>query len=190
MGPLQGDTFFGFCAEHAASDRRRSAGALCAARGTCDAVVRGTQSCEDAREAPQQDGEEVVANQEAAGALDEDDEEMPPLASILEEEPERRGTVREARPADEQSETRSVRQRRTSRAKPDAERTPSRRSSTRYDVTDDLPDQIPARFEQARQDQTEQPSGVPFAGKVTRSQFMAFMANRALSRELVEHQEF
>ena len=78
---------------------------------------------------------------------------------------------------------------REGRVEQDAERTPSRRSSTGYDVTNDLPDQLRVRFEQARRDQTEQPSGVPFAGKVTRSNFMAFMANRILPKELVEHQE-
>ena len=74
-----------------------------------------------------------------------------------------------------QSETRSVRQRRASRAQPDAQRTPSRRSSNGYNVTSDLPEQLHVRFERARQDQTEQPSGAPFAGKVTRINFMAFI---------------
>ena len=117
---------------------------------------------------------------------------MPPLLSVLEEEPadmEPRGIVCDARPSDEQSEIRSVRQRRASRVEPDAERTSSRRSSAGYDVTNDLPEQLRVRFDQARQDQTEQPLGVPFAGKVTRSNFMAFMANRILPKELVEHQE-
>ena len=74
------------------------------------------------------------------------------------------------------------------RVEPDAERTLSRRSSHGYDVTNDM-EQLRACFEQARSDQTEQPSGVPFAGKVTRSIFVAFMANRILPKELVEHQE-
>ena len=102
---------------------------------------------------------------------------------------EGRDVVRDTRPSDEHSEVRSARQRRASRVEPDAERTPSRRSSTGYDVTNDPPEQLRVRFEQARQDQAEQPSGVPFAGKVTRSNFMAFMANRILPKELVEHQE-
>ena len=157
-----------------------------------EAVVRGAQSFEDARDAPPGEEAEEPENREAAGALDGDDDDMPPLPSVLEEETEeteRRGVVRGARPLEEQSETRSVRQRRASRAEPDAERTPSRRPSTGYDVTNDLPDQLRVRFEQARRDQAEQPSGVPFAGKVTRSNFMAFMANRILPKELVEHQE-
>ena len=121
-------------------------------------------------------------NQPYAAAAQEEEEEEPA-------DTERRGVVRGARPSDEQSEARSVRQRRANRVEPDAERTPSRRPSTGYDVTNDLPDQLHVRFEQARRDQAEQPSGVPFAGKVTRSNFMDFMANRILPRELVEHQE-
>ena len=93
------------------------------------------------------------------------------------------------RPLDDQSETHSFRPRRGSRAEPDAERTPSRRSSNGYDVTNDLPEQLRVLFEQARQDQTEQPSGTPFAGKVTCNNFMAFMANRIFPQEPVEHQE-
>ena len=66
-----------------------------------ETVVRGAQSFEDAREAPLEAEEGQPEHQEAAGALDEDVEDMPPFSSILEEETapadtERRGTVREA----------------------------------------------------------------------------------------------
>ena len=62
-----------------------------------EAVVRGAQSFEDARDAPPGEEAEEPENREAAGALDGDDDDMPPLPSVLEEETEeteRRGVVR------------------------------------------------------------------------------------------------
>ena len=77
-----------------------------------------------------------------------------PLASIMEEDEEpseaiRSRTVRTDAPDRAEGSERSVRPRRESRVKPDAERPPSRRVSS-YDITDDLPAQIRSQLADAR----------------------------------------
>ena len=72
---------------------------------------------------------------------------------------------------------------------PEAERPPSRRVSS-YDITDDLPDQIRSQLADARAAQFGDLSGAMTKKQCqTWTAFKAFMANRVLTKEQVEHQQ-
>ena len=111
-----------------------------------------------------------------------------PLPSILEnevfDEPEAR-RERSRSPVPERAAASSSR--RVSVAEPDAERTPTRRSTR--DTTDDLPMQIRDHFTRVRESETpgDDQAQASFAVR-SRTKFIAFMVNRVLTKEQVEHQ--
>ena len=111
-----------------------------------------------------------------------------PLASILEnevfDEPEARRECSRS-PVPERAAASSSR--RVSVAEPDAERTPTRRSTR--DTTDDLPAQIRDHFIRIRESETPGDDRAQASIAVrSRSKFIAFMVNRVLTKEQVEHQ--
>ena len=111
-----------------------------------------------------------------------------PLPSILEnevfDEPEAR-CERSRSPVPERAAASSSR--RVSVAEPDAERTPTRRSTR--DTTDDLPLQIRDHFTRIRESETPGDDQAKASIAVrSRTKFIAFMVNRVLTKEQVEHQ--
>ena len=77
--------------------------------------------------------------------------------------------------------------RRISVAEPDAERTPTRRSTR--DTTDDLPTQICDRFIRSRESETPGDDQAQASIAVrSRTKVIAFMVNQFLTKEQVEHQ--
>ena len=74
--------------------------------------------------------------------------------------------------------------RRVSAAEPEAESTPTRRSTG--DATDDLPQQIRDHFIPVRQSETPGDDQASI-GVRSRTKFIEFMVNRVLTKEQVEH---
>ena len=104
-------------------------------------------------------------------------------------EPVRTRTVRTDAPDRAEGSERSVSPRRESRIEPEAERPPSRRVSS-YDITDDLPEQIRNQLADARTAQVGDLTGTMTKKQCqTWTAFKAFMANRVLTKEQVEHQQ-
>ncbi|CAE7485320.1 unnamed protein product, partial [Symbiodinium pilosum] len=152
-----------------------------------DAIARGNQEFEDHRGAqPETPVEEPQVEEEDPFDL--------PLASIMEEEeapnePVRMRTVRTDALDRAEGSERSVRPRHESRVEPEAERPPSRRASS-YDITDDLPEQIRSQLADAHTAQFGDLSGTMTKKQCqTWTAFKAFMANRVLTKEQVEHQQ-
>ena len=111
-----------------------------------------------------------------------------PLPSIFENEvfdgPEAR-RERSRSPVPERAAASS--RRLVSVAEPDAERTPTRRSTR--DTTDDLPSQIREHFIRIRESETPGDDQAQASIAVrSRIKFIAFMGNRFLTKEQVAHQ--
>ena len=154
-----------------------------------EAIVRGQQEFEDATAVPAEDSTAPVEGSMSTSAhVAPSHEDDGPLPSILEnevfDEPEAR-RERSRSPVPERAAASSSR--RVSVAEPDAERTPTR-CSTR-DTTDDLPMQIRDHFTRVRESETpgDDQAQASFAVR-SRTKFIAFMVNRVLTKEQVEHQ--
>ena len=152
-----------------------------------DGLTRGNvwQNFEDLRGVPEGDAEEQEPDHVDVEPPQEDDDgpsygllDGPgPLTSIFEndvaEEQAERGRSRSPPPAV------AARSRRTSVLEPDAERTPSRRSS-RNELLDDLPASIRATFEQRRVEEE--------ANLSIRKKLKIFWSNRLSTKEQVEQE--
>ena len=150
-------------------------------------LTRGNvwQNFEDLRGVPDGDADEHQVEDADVEPPQEDDDEPSyglldgpgPLASIFEddetEERAERGRSRSPPP------TVAARSRRTSVLEPDAERTPSRRSS-RNELLDDLPASIRATFEQRRVEEE--------ADLSIRKKLKGFWSNRLSTKEQVEQE--
>ena len=154
-----------------------------------EAIVRGQQEFEDATAVPPEDSAALVeGNMSTAAHVVPPYEDDGPLPSILEtgvfNEPEAR-PERSRSPVPERAAASSSR--RVSVAEPEAERTPTRRSTR--DATDDLPTQIREHFTRIRESETPGDDQAPASIAVrSRTKFIAFMVNRVLTKEQVEHQ--
>ena len=154
-----------------------------------EAIVRGQQEFEDATAVPAEDStapvEGSMSTSTHVAPSHEDDGKLP---SILEnevfDEPEAR-RERSRSPVPERAAASSSR--RVSVAEPDAERTPTRRSTR--DTTDDLPMQIRDHFTRIRESETPGDDQAQASIAVrSRTKLIAFMVNRVLTKEQVEHQ--
>ena len=119
-----------------------------------EAIVRGQQEFEDATAVPTEDGTVPVEGSRSTSTHAEPShEDDGPLPSILENEVYSEPAVTRERsrsPVPERAAASSSR--RVSVAEPDAERTPTRRSTR--DTTDDLPMQIREHFTRVRESET------------------------------------
>ena len=119
-----------------------------------EAIVRGQQEFEDATAVPTEDGTVPVEGSRSTSTHAEPShEDDGPLPSILENEEYSEPAVTRERsrsPVPERAAASSSR--RVSVAEPDAERTPTRRSTR--DTTDDLPMQIRDHFTRVRESET------------------------------------
>ena len=149
-----------------------------------EAIVRGQQEFEDATAVPVEEEGSMSTSAHVAPSHEDDG----PLPSILEnevfDEPEAR-RERSRSPVPERAAASSSR--RVSVAEPDAERTPTRRSTR--DTTDDLPMQIRDHFTRIRESETPADDQAQASLAVrSRTKFIAFMVNRVLTKEQVEQQ--
>ena len=154
-----------------------------------EAIVRGQQEFEDATAVPTEDGTVPVEGSRSTSTHAEPShEDDGPLPSILENEEYSEPAVTRERsrsPVPERAAASSSR--RVSVAEPDAERTPTRRSTR--DTTDDLPMQIRDHFTRVRESETPGDDQAQASLAVrSRNKFVAFMVNRVLTKEQVEHQ--
>ena len=147
-----------------------------------DAVARGNQEFEDRR------GIDTKHPADEATPIEEEDPFTLPLPSIMEAEEAPSASVR-ARPArtdvpdSAEGYERSVRQRRESRAEPDAERLRRRKVSS-YDITDDLPQQTRVQFPEARNAQFGDLAGAMSEQQNQRwTTYKVSIANRVLTKE-------
>ena len=154
-----------------------------------EAIVRGQQEFEDATAVPAEDStapvEGSMSTSTHVAPSHEDDGPSPSiLANEVFDEPEAR-RERSRSPVPERAAASSSR--RVSVAEPDAERTPTRRSTR--DTTDDLPTQIRDHFIRIRESQTlgDDQAQASIAVR-SRTKFIGFMVNRVLTKEHVEHQ--
>ena len=154
-----------------------------------EAIVRGQQEFEDATAVPAEDSTAPVEGSMSTSThVAPPPEDDGPLPSVLEndvfDEPEAR-RERSRPPVPERAAASSSR--RVSVAEPDAERTPTRRSTR--DTTDDLPTQIRDHFIRIRESEIPGDDQAQASIAVrSRTKFIAFMANRFLTKEQVEHQ--
>ena len=154
-----------------------------------ESIVRGQQEFEDATAVPTEDGTVPVEGRRSTSTHAEPShEDDGPLPSILENEVYSEPAVTRERsrsPVPERAAASSSR--RVSVAEPDAERTPTRRS--KHDTTDDLPMQIREHFTRVRESETPGDDQAQASLAVrSRNKFVAFMVNRVLTKEQVEHQ--
>ena len=141
-----------------------------------EAIVRGQQEFEDATAVPTEDGTVPVEGSRSTSTRAEPShEDDGPLPSILENEVFREPAVTRERsrsPVPERAAASSSR--RVSVAEPDAERTPTRRSTR--DATDDLPMQIREHFTRVRESETPGDDQAQASLAVrSRNKFVAFM---------------
>ena len=154
-----------------------------------EAIVRGQQEFEDATAVPAEDSTATIEGSMSTSThVAPSHEEDGPLPSILEnevfDEPEAR-RERSRSPVPERAAASSSR--RVSVAEPDAERTPTQRSTR--DTTDDLPTQIRDHFVRIRESETPGDDQAQASIAVrSRTKLIAFMVNRFLTKEQVEHQ--
>ena len=154
-----------------------------------EAIVRGQQEFEDATAVPAEDSTAPVDGSGLTSTrVEPSHKDDGPLPSILENEvfDEPEATRERSRsPVPERAAASSSR--RVSVAEPDAERTPTRRSTR--DTTDDLPMQIREHFTRVRESETPGDDRAQASIAVrSRTKFIAFMVNRVLTKEQVEHQ--
>ena len=155
-----------------------------------EAIVRGQQEFEDATAVPAENSTAPVEGSMSTSThVAPPHEDDGPLPSILENEvfDELEATRERSRsPVPERAAASSSR--RVSVAEPDAERTPTRRSTR--ETTDDLPTQIRDHFIRIRE-KSETPGDDQAQASIavrSRTKFIAFMVNRFLTKQRVEHQ--
>ena len=154
-----------------------------------ETIVRGQQEFEDATAVPPEDSTEPVEGSiSTATHVVPPREDDGPLPSILENEvfnePEERRECSRS-PVPEGAAASSSR--RVCVAEPEAECTPTQRSTR--DTTDDLPMQIRDHFTRIRESETPgDDQAQAFIAVRSRIKLIAFMVNRVLTKEQVEHQ--
>ena len=154
-----------------------------------EAIVRVQQEFEDATAVPPEDSTAPVeGSMSTATHVVPPHEDDGPLPLVLENEVFNEPEARRERSRSPVSErTAASSSRRVSVAEPEAERTPTRRSTR--DTTDDLPMQIRDHFTRIRESETPGDDQVQASIAVrSRTKFIAFMVNRVLTKEQVEHQ--
>ena len=153
-----------------------------------EAIVRGQQEFEDATAVPPENiTAPVEGSMSTATHVVPPHEDDGPLPSILENEVFNEAEARRERlrsPVAERAAASSSRH--VSVAEPEAERTPTRRSTR--DTTDDLPMQIRDHF--TRIGESDSPGDDQAQASIavrSRTEFIAFLVNRVLTKQQVEH---
>ena len=153
-----------------------------------EAIARGQQEFEDATAVPEDSAAPEGGSLSPATHVVPPNEDDGPLPSLLENEVFNELTARRERsrsPVPERAAASSSR--RASVAEPEAERTPTRRSTR--DNADDLPLQIGEHFTRIKESETPGADQAQASIAVrSRTKFVAFMVYRVLSKEQVEHQ--
>ena len=154
-----------------------------------EAIVIGQQEFEDATAVPPgASAAPVVGSLSTDTHVEPPHEDDGPLPSILEKNVFHEPTARRERsrsPVPERAAASSSR--RASVAEPEAERTPTRRSTC--DTTDDLPVQMREHFVCVRESETPGDDQAQASIAVrSRTKFIALMVSRVLTKEQVEHQ--